>query len=188
MEEKLVLVKKYGVIGALAVAFPFVEPYITKYFSDMTVKKFSGIVKEEIYRCSAMENKLTDETLLAVCRYSVGKQSIHKVSAIKRILLKAKLDTDYSKNRTKLAIRNALIKHSNVYIEFLNTLAPHPNLGYIGDYIQKNFNMEEFLSSVNAIAMMEDCGVDSRTEDIMQYMLLVQEQFFDDMYKSMKRR
>jgi len=185
-EDKILLVKRYGIIGAFALVFPFVEPFITEYFSDVTTKKFSQIVKEQIYECASKENKVSSETMLRIARIAVAKQSIHKVDEIRNIL--NSYDTVLgNENRIKLSIKNELYKQSDIYIKFLNTFAPHPKIGYVGDYIVMHFDMDTFLDNVNRLALNINCGdVNNKANDIMMYMLDIQNVFFKKMEEDMK--
>ena len=186
MEERIALIKKYGVLGSMIVLLPFIEPYLTKYISDAATKKFSNIVKKEIYECSSKDNKLETEVIHKVAKTIVAHQSVHKVEAIRKILNTFPRIRG-NEHRIKLAIRNELIMQSGLYIRFLNKFAPHPKIGYIGDYIKNNFDMDSFLENVYTLALAEfEMEGYDKCDDIMQYMLSVQEDFFDKMLMEMK--
>jgi len=186
IEDKIVLVKKYGVIGILALLFPFVEPIISKYLEEYNTAKYEKVKLDFANLVSSKDNRLKTPTLIAVSKLAVGKQSIHKVEAI-RMILYSYSDLDKNSNRVKLAIRNELYKQSDVYIKFLNTLAPHPSVGYIGEYISNNFDMEVFLQGIYAI-VLSDYSIEMKCNDLMQYMLSEQEVFFNELINKVNNK
>jgi hypothetical protein len=187
IESRVLFLKKYGFLGLMVLMFPFVEPFITNYFSEVTVNKFSNIVKRQIYDCSSKDNKVSEDTMLAIARLAVAKQSIHKVEEIKRIL--NRYDTMIgNEKRIGIAIKNELVRQSAIYVNFLNTLAPHPSIGYAGTYIANNFEMDSFVEQVISIATNPNCGdINNKGNDIMQFMLAVQADFFSKMKKDMSK-
>lgn len=184
--DRLEIVKKYGVLGVLVVSAPFIEPYVSKYFTEVATSKYTQVLREEIYTCSSRENKLQPAVILQVARYAVGKQSIHKVEAIRQILKQYDVKDTHNHYRIKIAIKNELYRQSKIYTQFLNQLAPHPRIGYIGTYIENSFDMSVFLDRIFQLVLKTDCSSDIVTQDVMNYMLEVQNNFFQQMEMDMK--
>lgn len=193
VEEKMLLVKKYGVIGVAVLLFPFVEPAATKYWNDQKAKELNKIkteftrsVKTEIYNCSSKSNKVETDTLHEIARVALERQSMHEVRALKDIMRVYNWREEKNEERIKTKIRNMLIAQRTVSVEFLNKFAPHPKVGRVGDYIRDNFPMESLIEDICAIALGK-YKVETRAEDMMQHMLYTQKKFFDDMYKAMNK-
>jgi len=193
LEERVETVKRYGVAGLVVILVPFFTPYIEDYMSKqqedtmrVIAREIGTDLKTSIVRHIDKSNKVDVDTLVTITRLSVAKQSIHKVKFIKELLNKYKGCEVDNSDRIKSKIKTELYRQSAIYVTFLNKFED-PVIGRIGDYIAAEFPMTVFLEGVNVIALDTEISVDVRSDDIMVYMLDIQDTFFTEMEHKMKR-
>jgi len=193
LEERVETVKRYGVAGLVVILVPFFTPYIEDYLSKqqedtmrIIAREIGTDLKTSIVRHIDKSNKVDVDTLVTITRLSVAKQSIHKVKFIKELLNKYEGCEVENSDRIKSKIKTELYRQSAIYVTFLNKFED-PVIGRIGDYIASEFPMTIFLEGVNAIALDTESSVDVRSDDIMVYMLDIQDTFFTEMERKMKR-
>lgn len=207
LHDKLVVIKKYGVLGLAVVTFPFWQPYLDAYLDKGTEEAVARAVKSNLEpfctQAARLQNAVIDmETLMINCkggakalkandidyiaRKAVGMQSIIKVKEIKRLIQTYPRDTKHDKVRLRLKIKEVLIRNSMIYVNDLNAYQ-HRAIGRIGKYIWDEFPMDEFL--VVVYSLTADSAPENKliymTDDLMAYMLDIQNTFFIDMLDKM---
>ncbi len=167
-DDKIAIVKKYGVVGFAIITFPFWQPYLDEYMDKHTEKVVRKAVTEAsvpiseklvmlsgsvtnmesiMINCKGGSKALLSKDIDYIARKAVGMQSIIKVKQMKVVLLKYPRNTEIQKKRLRVRIKNILIKNSKVYVKDLNNYQ-HRAIGRIGDYVWNEFPMGEFLSVI----------------------------------------
>jgi len=209
-ENKISLIEEHGLKGAMILVLSFLTPYIGNvldgYIEDNLImavhREFIPITTElKTIKKEVAENRkaliktvgslvLSPSDIDYIARMAVAKQSIHKVKQIKSLLERNPQPTDgrylFWEERMEKKIKNILVTNSQVYVRDLNHYQS-VNVGFIGDYIWNEFPMNEFLDRVYEIALKSDV-TDSGiiADDIMTYMLDIQNKFFNEMLIKMK--
>lgn len=205
MEQLAQYFKKYGLAGVLAaivfMGYPQVEKYMANTASKQTeafVYKLKAELLLDIQRMLDMQTrvavdahakaKLTDKQAIYIMKTAVGYQSIHKVEWLKRYL--EKLDPEVAMNMQNVirsAIRGELTRQSSVYTDALNSFV-HPKLGRLGDYVEENFDMAEFLEGVYEIVFNNDCyDCELLYDTVMYHMLNSQNTLWEQAVEDLSR-
>lgn len=193
LQDRINIVKQYGIVGFVVVMMPFATPYIEDYLADNQEALMRDISKDmaakitlDIKEYINRENHVNRDVLIDITRLSVAKQSIHKVKFIKDLMTDYKDREVGNEKRIKHKIKVELYRQSEVYVTFLDNFED-PVIGRVGAYIATYFPMSSFLEGVNAIVLNEELSVDVRADDIMMYMLDAQDDFFIEMEAKMKK-
>jgi len=205
LEVRMGFLQKYGIKGVLVLGLSLMAPYVGSMLDNYNNKSVARAVKASVGPLESKIDKLETlwiahdggvKTLNAedidyIARMAVGKQSIYKVQEIQELLEKFPNEnrSNSENNRLKQYIKNILLTNSNVYIVGLNKYQ-HRAIGKVGTYIAKTFPMNTFLENIYDIALNPATKEDRSmiSEDIMLYMLEVQDYFFTDMYHKMKAK
>ena len=188
-------IRKYGILGSIAILTPFVMPYINSYLMDRqksmiddaldrnrvyTFREVRGIVAglRHDMRVVSGTKVLDDEQALYIMKTAVGFQSIHKIKWIVAYLTEHYTQGTCNPKRAKNAIKVELYRQSHIYINGLN-LFSHPVLGRLGDYVANNFPMNDFLERVYCIACDKTLTPTTKGEDILSIMLSMQNDLWD---------
>lgn len=200
LKSKLSTVKKYGVLGLAAVTFPLWQPYVGDYIGSYFDQKAYEQTYKAITDYHKAEHYISDGVLIRIIKKVVLVQSIDKVRYIERRLKECsritscEKITDWQRGRVEKDVLNELKRQSNEYVTLLNMLPEHKRIGRIGDYIAKTFPMEgptelmegyNFMKDVNEIMFMEGVGVSEKGDAIMAYMIEIQSDYFELVYKKM---
>ena len=213
-DTKLTFIQKNGVKGIAVVILVTLLPYlgtaVENYLDDrnerMMHKEIAPLVVElrnMQYQINTIQNVMLNstsgvKTLSAVdidyiARKAVAQQSIKKVNEIQVLLMQmpkptngTPYDVSVWKGRVITKIKNILINNSKIYVRDLNRYQ-HKAFGKVGDHIWKTFPMAAFMENVDEIALGDNRDVRQIGDDIMAYMLSIQETFFDNMLQEMKR-
>jgi hypothetical protein len=200
-------IKKYGVTTIVIASIPFTLPYVDKYLDKrqaIAVKRavkqiaveereviFAYVdnktksIKEDLIKYMS-KTKLTDELSIEIMKNAIGFQSVHKREWL--ISFMSDMDVELKRNEeyAKKAIKAELIRQTNLYVAFLNNFV-HPKLGFLGDYVAKNFPMDNFLKEIYRIVLDENIGnIRYRADIIMSIMLTMQNDLLENARKDMQ--
>lgn len=131
---------------------------------------------------------LTPSQITTVMRNAIWRQSQPKLDYLKRLLVENSIQE--RKDRLKENIKTELIRYSNAYVEDLNQY--NTKLWLAGDYVKKEFPMDDFVNKLYSIFFEEHPWPDKeliifrKLTDIESLMRKYQNEFVDDFYEKIK--
>ena len=211
-ELRMGFLKRYGWKGSIVLVLSLLAPYagslLDQYMSNRLItavhKEFIPLnlridrTNEILLKSRAIAIEAHGKKVLSakdidyIARIAVKAQSIYKVQQIRELLDDnavpvGGVEFDRYVVRMESRIKRILVSNSMVYVRALNRYQ-HKSIGNVGDYIWNNFPMEEFLTIVYDLALNTDCdNNDIKSDDIMTYMLEIQNSFFTEMHHKMKK-
>ena len=197
LDAKMSFLQRYGLKGALVLVLSLVTPYIGTLVDSYMNDKYVSALKSNLaplidrldmldYRLSTLRSGskyLSADDIVYIARMAVAKQSINKIQEIHHLLDTHSHGAGISrlaKRRLNSHVLEVLMRNSAVYVVALNKFQQR-NIGRVGDYIVKEFPMDDFVTGVYDIIYtvgLTDAQIES---DILLYMLEYQQEFFTKM-------
>jgi hypothetical protein len=197
LEAKLGFIEKYGYKGVLILGLSLAAPYAGSLFDSYNNNVIKAAVHEQIspvmFHIRNIE-KILDNTRSGVvtldakeidyiARMALKAQSIQEITELRSIIhnLPTKL-TDRVTSRIHKKIKLVIVSNNKLCYSRLNYFQ-NINIGKLGDHISKTFPLELLIDDVTNIVLNSNASDRVSIEnDVLAYMLDVQNTYFTDMY------
>lgn len=210
-EKTAKFIQRYKMTGILIVVTPFFAPYAMEALTQNQANailvpiqsKLNKIEDEVTYSrvfssVSHMKTLISSEDFNTLVRHRIRSQSLDKIREIKIVWEAADKKSVLGKRRLWSKIKNIIYRNSSIYTNELNKYG-HPVVGEVGAYISKTFPLGRnkkrsyrpdysFLSVVYEITIKDNTeNVDYMAENLVEYMKSIQDEYFTDHYKILKK-